>query len=154
MFREEKLGVLPSRFISLKYFVPLCASFIFGTERRSKWKTKGNKSGSIRKETDNKPGYGISVDQLQSYQPGLVPQFLGEITRARIWYTQVMVYHFSDLTYVRLVISTIQEETLAVNQPFKDGLSHLEIRFKIYHADYGRFSENDSDQKLRIPTRV
>ena len=66
MFRLEKLRVLPLRCIDLKDDVPLCKSCMFGTERRRKWKTKCKKSGSIRKETGNKPGYVVSVDQLQT----------------------------------------------------------------------------------------
>ena len=51
---------------------------------RRQWRTKGNKSGSIRNETDNKPGDGVSVDQLQSAQPGLVPKFSDKLTSALI----------------------------------------------------------------------
>ena len=61
MFRLAKLGVLPSIFIDLKDDVPICESYIFGTSRRIQLRTNGDKSGSIRNETDNKPGYGVSV---------------------------------------------------------------------------------------------
>ena len=64
------------------------------------WITKVNKPESIRKYTDNKPGYGVSVDQLMSDQPILVPQFSGKLTSSHIWSAQVMVNHVSDLTYV------------------------------------------------------
>ena len=67
------------------------------------------------KETDNKPRAAVLVDQLQSSHPGLVPQISGKLTSARIWSSQVMVDHFSYLTYLNLTISTIQEETLSVN---------------------------------------
>ena len=53
---------------------------MFGTERMIKWRTKGNKSGSIRKYTDNNLGSGVSVDQLQSDQLVLVPKFSGKLT--------------------------------------------------------------------------
>ena len=66
MFRLAKLGVLPSIFLDLKDYVPLCESCMFGTSRKNQLITNGNKSGSIRNETDNKPGYGVSVDQIQS----------------------------------------------------------------------------------------
>ena len=65
MFRLEKLGVIPSIFLDLKDDVPLCASFMFRTERISQWMKKGKTSGSISKETDNKLGAVVSVDQLQ-----------------------------------------------------------------------------------------
>ena len=63
---------------------------------------------SISKETNNKPGDRVLVYQLQSAQPGLVPQLLGKTTSARIWTEQVMVDHFSDLTYLQLMTSTRQ----------------------------------------------
>ena len=113
MFRLEKLGFPTSIFINLKDDVPLCESYMFGTSRRRKWISKGRKLGYIRKETDNKPGYLVSVDQIQSAQPGLVPQLLGKLTSAHIWDAQVMMDHFSDLTCVYLMISTIQDETLS-----------------------------------------
>ena len=61
----------------------------------------------------------VSVDQLQSDQTGLVPQFSDKLTSARIWDDQVMVERFSDLTYVLLMIITIQEETIAVKSVFQ-----------------------------------
>ena len=68
-----------------------------------------NKSVPISKYTDNNPGARVSVDQLQSTHTGLVPQFSGKLTIARIWDAQVMVDHFSYFTYVRLVRITSQE---------------------------------------------
>ena len=89
-------------------FVPLFVSCVFVTSRKSKFRTKGNKSGSKRKETDNNPGAAVSVDQLQSAHPGLVPKLSGKLTIVRIWYAQVMVDHFSGLAYVNLIRSTSQ----------------------------------------------
>ena len=86
---------------------------MFVTTRRRQWTTKGNKSGSIRKETENNPGDVVSVEQIQSAQTGLVPQLSGKLTSAHIWDAQFMVDHFSDLTYVHLMRSTIQEHNLS-----------------------------------------
>ena len=72
-----------------------------------------NKSGSIRKETDNNKGAEVSVEQFKSDNPGLVPHFSGKLIGAHIWYAQVMVKNSSDLTDVQLIIITSQEEILA-----------------------------------------
>ena len=109
MFRLANIGVLSWIFIDLKDDVPICASCMFGTSRRRQWITEGKKSGPTRKETDNKPRDAVSVDQLQSDQTVLVPKFSGKLTSARILAAQVMVDHFSDLTYVHLMRSTSQE---------------------------------------------
>ena len=55
---------------------------------------------------NNMPGVGVSVDQLQSAQPGLVPQLSGKLTSSHIWSAQMMVYHLIDLTYIQLMIIT------------------------------------------------
>ena len=39
---------------------------------------KGDKPGSIIKDNYNKSGSGLSIDQLQSYQPILVSQLSGK----------------------------------------------------------------------------
>ena len=51
MFILEILGVLPSRFLYLKDVVSLYVSCMLGTARRSQWRKKGKKSGSIWKWT-------------------------------------------------------------------------------------------------------
>ena len=79
---------------------------MFGTPSIRKWRTKVEISGFIRKETDNKPGTGVSVYQIHSAHPGLVAYFLGKLTIAQIRDAQVMVEHFSDITYVHLLRST------------------------------------------------
>ena len=69
---------------------------------------KVNKSGYIRKDTKNKQGYSVSADKLQPDHPGLVTQLSGKCTCTRIWDAKVMMNHFSDITYLNLMSSTIQ----------------------------------------------
>ena len=97
--------------------------------------------GSIRKDNDNKPGDGVSLDQLQWDKPGLVPQLSGKLTSAHSWSAQVMADHFSDLTYMHLMISTRQEKSLSVKSAFERWADRFGVKIKIYHADNGRFSE-------------
>ena len=61
----------------------------------------------MNKYTEENPGAGVSVDQLQSYQTGLVTQFSGKITSACIWDAQVIVDHSIGLTYLHLMLSKI-----------------------------------------------
>ena len=82
------------------------------------WITKGNKSGSIWKDTENKLEVAVSVHKIQSDQPGLVPQLSSKHTSARIWAYQVIVDDSSYLTYFHLVRSTSQEENLALRASF------------------------------------
>ena len=66
-------GKIKKKFAKLKHRLPICMSFIFGKAHQKPWRSKGSK-GSIRKETDNAPGKCVSMDQLVSAQPGLIPQ--------------------------------------------------------------------------------
>ena len=119
MFRLAKPGSPQLRYIDFKDHVDLCELCMCGTESRRQWIAKGNKSGPIRKYIDNNPRYGVSVYQLQSDHTGLAPQLSGKITSARICDAQEMVEHFSYLTYIHLIISTKQEDTLSVKSAFE-----------------------------------
>ena len=112
MLRLEIFWVPTSIFLYLKEDVSLCTSWIFGTERILQWTTKGNKSRYKSKESNNKIGSAVSVDQRQSAQTGLLPQFPGKITNERICAVQVMVDHFIDLTHVHIMKRKNQEEKL------------------------------------------
>ena len=64
-----------------------------------------------------------------------------------------MADHLSDITYVHLMISTIQEETLAGKSDFEIWAATFGVKINRYHADNVIFSEKHSDQHFRIPTR-
>ena len=49
--------------------------------------------------------------------------------------------HFSDLTYMHLVRSTNQEDTLAGKSAFEIWSATFGVKIKRYHADNGQFSE-------------
>ena len=61
------------------------------------------------KESNNNTGAGVPLYQIQSSLPVLVPQFTDKLTSARIWYAQVILDHFSYLTYVQVMKSTREE---------------------------------------------
>ena len=110
----------------------------------SKEEARYNKREAIRvhkKENDNNPVSGVSVDQLQSYQPGLVPQFSGKLTNKCIWSAQLMVDHFSDLTYIPLTRRKTQEDTLSGKSAFERWATKFGVKIRRYHAENGIFSE-------------
>ena len=68
-----------------------------------------------------------------------------------------MVDHFSDLTYVHLMISTIQEENLLGKPAFELWAATFGVKINIYHAENGRFSEQpfrsaieDANRKIKV----
>jgi hypothetical protein len=86
-------------------------SCIFGRAHCKPWHSKGS-SKSIQKDTDDAPGKCVSMDQLVSVQPGLVPQMLGFLTNLRIWGATIFVDHFSDYVYAALMSDLTLGETL------------------------------------------
>ncbi len=88
-------GKLNRKFAKLKHRLPICMSCMFGTAHRKPWHSKGEK-GSIRKLTIMLPGKCVSIDQMISAQPGLIPQIAGFLTNLRIWGATIFVNHYSD----------------------------------------------------------
>ena len=121
---------------------------MFGISKILQCITKGKKSGSIRKETENKPGSAVSEDQFQSARPVLVPQFSGKLTIICSWATQVTVDRFSDLAYENLMGITMQE-----NQPLKYRMPHFKLKFLDIMQIMEDFLKNLLDKQLRIPIR-
>ena len=85
-------GRIKKKFFKLKQRLPICMSCIFGTAHHKPRRSKGSK-GSIQKESNNAPGKRVSMDQLVSAQPGLIPQMAGFLTNLRIWGATVLVDH-------------------------------------------------------------
>ena len=155
MFGIEKPEVILSNDLNLKDDVPLCESCMFGTSTRTQRRTKGDKSGSARGGNGNKPGAAVSVDQIQSAQPGLVPEVPVKLISALIWAAQVMVDQFIGLTYLHLIISTSQEENRLGKADFEIWSAIFLVKINRYHEENGRFSEQPfrseiEDSKLTI----
>ena len=55
---------------------------------------------------------GVSVDQLVSVQPGLIPRSSGKLTRSRIWAATVFMDYFTNFLYVHLMRYFTLESTL------------------------------------------
>ena len=80
IFQYAKLGYLPKRLLECQDRPPLCIACQFGQANGRPWRTKGNKSGSIKREQDKDPGDGTSIDHIVSEQPVLIPQMAGYLT--------------------------------------------------------------------------
>ena len=72
----------------------------------------------------------------------------------RIWVTQVMVDHFSDLTYVHLTRITSQEETLSGKEAFERWYITFEVKINRYNADNGIFSEQPFRSEIEDPKQT
>lgn len=139
MKRMSKLGFLPKSFLKLDP-PPICAACAFGKAHKRPWRTRGV-SGHIRKDSEIKPGDGVSIDQLQSAQPGLIPQTAGFLTSQRFEGATVFVDHFSHFVYVHLMRNLTLEETLEAKASFERILNTFGHQVRSYRADNGRFAD-------------
>ena len=130
-----------------------CRAF-FGKAHRKPWRSKGPK-GLIRKENDDAPGKCVSMDQLVSAQPGLIPQMAGFLTNLRIWGATIFVDHFSDYVYVALMIDLSLDKTLLAKSSFERHANNGGVLINSYRADNGCFADagfqkalKDANQKI------
>ncbi len=79
----------------------------------------GKKSGSIGKPDQTKLGDGVSVDQIISAQPGLIPQIAGFLATKHIWGCTTIVNHVSNIIYVHLMKDFTIIQTLLAKVAFK-----------------------------------
>jgi hypothetical protein len=68
---------------------------------------------------DDAPGKCVSMDQMVSVQPGLLPQMAGFLTNLRIWGTTIFVDHFSDYKFVALMRDLTLDKTLLAKSSFE-----------------------------------
>eukprot|EP00980_Cylindrotheca_fusiformis_P020688 scaffold7732_cov71-Cylindrotheca_fusiformis.AAC.1 len=73
-----ELGILPSKLKHCQNVV--CPACMYGKQKRRPWRVKGAGQRPIKKATE--PGECVSVDQLISGVPGLVPQTTGKLSTA------------------------------------------------------------------------
>jgi hypothetical protein len=74
--------------------------------------------GSIRKHCDDAPGKCVSINQMISTQPDLIPQMAGFLTNLWIWAATIFVDHFSDYVYVALMHNLTLGETVLAKSSF------------------------------------
>jgi hypothetical protein len=65
------------------------------------------------------PGDGVSVDQIISAQPGLIPQMAGFLTSKQIWGCTTFIDLISDYIFVHQMKDLLLTETLLAKMTFK-----------------------------------
>jgi hypothetical protein len=89
------------------------------------------------------------VDHLQSPIPGLIAQVKGIPTTSRYRYATVFVDHFSDVTYTFFQKTILADETVQAKISFERWAATYGVQVQRYHADNGRFSENEFIQHIQ-----
>ena len=141
MYKLTLAGALPKKFMKYRSKTPFYASCAFGRAHRKQWRFKGQEVHPIRRILDDKPGARVSVDQMVSAQPGLVPQVSGHLSRSRIYCATLFIDHHTSMAYSFLQTTTSQDETLNAKASIEKMACQYNVKIKSYHADNGRFSE-------------
>jgi len=139
-YRKMKLlaraGLLPKEFVGVD--PPVCPGCAYGKAHRKPWRNKGHRNRKQIKPA-TAPGQVVSVDQLESPTPGLVPTHRGIPTVSRYQGATVFVDHFSDFTYVHLMTKMDGESTVEAKLAFERVASEHGVKVLHYHADNGLF---------------
>ena len=149
MLGLAKMSIRPRRFLKLRNDFPPCVSCLFGQTHRRYWRHKSpaKSSGGVLRSSDiNKPGQRAGTNHIVSAQPGLVPQEKCSMSRARIWGATVFVDDATRWAKVHLMQDTSGDSTLEANEAFERDCMTQNVVPKHYHADNGRFAENNFKQ--------
>ena len=138
MLKMAQEGMLPKRLANVR--PPKCAACMIGKATKRPWRVKGPVN-TIRPRPVTKPGDVVSVDQLESTAPGLIPQMRGFITKRRFHFATVFVDQFSGLSFVFLQETSDAVETLRAKTAFEAFASTKGVIIRHWHADNGRFAE-------------
>ena len=101
-----------------------------------------NVGGSLRKDSESKPGDRIATDQIVSAQPGLVPQEKGTPTRVRVWGATVFIKCAMNWVKFKLMQDASGKSTLEAKHAFERDCTTRGVTPNRYHADNGRLAEN------------
>ena len=119
---------------------PTCPGCAYGKAHRRPWRHKKKK---LPKQSKIKPatksGQVVSVDQLVSPTPGLIPTHRGNPTAAKYIGATVFIDHYSDLTYVHLMTKLDAESTVNAKLAFERVCDSYGVKVQHYHADNGLF---------------
>ena len=112
-----KQGQAPKHFLTTK--LPVCKACIYGKMTRQPWRVKGQTSNINNFRRAKSPGETVSVDQLESPEPGFIAQLKGKLTTQCYKVATVFVDHYSSLGFLYLQQSTNAKETIEAKLAFE-----------------------------------
>jgi hypothetical protein len=91
----------------------------------------------FNQERINAPGKCVSMDQMVSAQPGLIPQMAGFLTNLRIWGAMIFVDHYSDYIFIALMRDLTFDKKLLEKSSFEKHADKGSVSIISYCADNG-----------------
>lgn len=141
MFQLCRKGFLPKKFLELEHKKLICPSCVLGKQRRRAWRSKAE-AGSLRSEATAEVGSRVSLDNVVSAQPGLVPRMDGRHTKERIHGGCCFIDNHSKYSYTHLQTSIDIDQTLEAKHGFEHHAATCGVvEVSSYHADNDIFAE-------------
>jgi hypothetical protein len=131
-----RLGFLPKQLASCPK--PLCSSCEFGKAHQKATPTPGAPLDSDHLQ----PGDCVSVDQLESNTPGLVPQTKGALTKSTLQAATLFCDHASRFLHLTCHSSTGALDAISAKCAFEREASLANVNIKKYRADNGIFNSS------------
>jgi hypothetical protein len=128
-----KHGYFLKILIKLQGKLPLCVACQFGTATNAHGALRGRKVALCQTMS----GDGVSVDQIISAQPGLIPQMAGFLTSKQIWGCTTFVDHIINYIHFHLMKDFTTMETLLAKLTFEKLCAKANCSIKHYQADNG-----------------
>jgi hypothetical protein len=133
-------GKIPKRLAHVR--LPRCAGCLFGAMTKVPWRTKGHSNKDHPVFAATKPGECISVDHMQSTEPGFYGQAKGALTKTRFCNATIFIGRYSRLKFVYLMtLNLTSNMTVDAKQAFERFAARHGVQFKHYHCDNGRFAD-------------
>ena len=134
-------GEIPKRLARVR--PPRCAGCLYGAMTKVPWRSKGQRDATHPVFAATKPGECVSVDQMQSTEPGFFAQAKGILTKTRYKNATIFVDHYSRLKFVYLMTSNLTgKETVDAKHAFERFAAEHGVRIAHYHCDNGRFADS------------
>ena len=132
-------GIIPKKLANCDTTNLVCPDCKFGNQA----KRAVDKKRRPIDEGDDKPGKGVSTDQLESGTPGLIPTTRGRRSKQRHEVATIMVDHFSRLVYAHMSKSTSATEALEAKAEFECFASRFGVTVESYRSDNGVFASQE-----------
>ena len=125
---------------------PVCPGCAYGKQHKRPWRHKNQKK---KLAPATSAGQVVSVDQMKSEVPGIVPTFRGFLVLQRYEGATIFVDHYSRFAYVHLQTKLNGEQTVEAKQAFERLAASHGVKVRHYHADNGIFADTMFKQAVQ-----
>jgi hypothetical protein len=122
---------------------PRCAGCLYGAMTKVPWCSKGQRDSTHPVLAATKLEECVSLDHMQSTEPGFYGQSKGILTKTRYRNATIFVDHYSRLKFVYLMTSNLTgKETVNTKRAFECFTTKHGVCIAHYHCNNGHFADS------------